>query len=170
MASIQAFISTLEEFINELVETFPKDKKLKVYKNSFEQLKKVNPRKILEGFMNEIGPHQAKIMAKDENYFLNTDIEFLNKMNIKKWWTPTLNSQTKDAIWQYLNTLLIIGTTISAIPPQMLSALENVAEQCASQMTESGGIGGIEQLANPEMLSNMQRMLGSMMEKKDDNI
>ena len=48
-----------------------------------------------------------------ESYILNCDNDFLNELNIKRWWTDELSNQTKDAIWQYMNTLIVLGTTIS---------------------------------------------------------
>uniref|UniRef100_A0A6C0F8T4 Uncharacterized protein n=1 Tax=viral metagenome TaxID=1070528 RepID=A0A6C0F8T4_9ZZZZ len=161
MASLQAFTSVMDEFLCEMKNTFPEEKQIKVYYNSFITLKKINPRKILEEFMTNIQPYVSLISSKDEKFFLESDHELMEKLNVKKWWTPELSDKTKDAIWQYLNTLILLGTTISNIPANLLSTIEGVAEQCASQMQ-----GNTEQM-NPEsmnsLLSGMQSMLGGLL-------
>ena len=162
MSITQAFISVLEEFLDELRKTFPEEKKLKVYYNSFQTMKKTNPKVILEGFMKEVSKHSDKIVNKDESYFLEGDDEFLKELNVKKWWTPDLSQNTKDAIWQYMNTLYILGTTITSIPNELLSTIENVAEKCASDMEQNPG-----QDANmSNLFAGVQNMVGNLMKNQ----
>ena len=158
MSSVQAFATTMEEFLLELKDSFPEEKKINVYYNSFLTMKKVNPRAVVDGFMSEASKCAQKIMARDESYFLDSDDKFIKDLNVQRWWTTDLSSGTKDAIWQYVNTLLILGTTITSIPANMLSSLETVAEQCASQISDSGDSSG--------MLANMQAMLGGMLQNQ----
>ena len=158
MASYQAFNSMMEEFLNELITTFPEEKSLKIEVTKFNTLRKANSKKVVEGFMNAIGPYQTDISNKNENIMKRSDIEFLNKMNIKKWWTKDLSDNTKEAIWSYLNTLIMLGTTITSIPSDMLKTIESVAEQCASSME-----GNASQPPNMGALfSSLQSMMGSL--------
>lgn len=158
MTSVHAFTNMMDEFLKELKETFPEERKISVYYNSFKTMRKVNPRAIVDGFMMHASPCSQMIMNKDESYFLNSDDDFINELNVKQWWTSDLSTNTKDAIWQYINTLLILGTTITAIPENMLSTLESVAEQCATQMESTGD--------QKDLLANMQNMLGSFMNQQ----
>jgi len=157
MASYQAFNSMMEEFLNELVETFPEEKALKIEVTKFNTLRKTNSKKVVEGFMHAIGPYQSDISNKNENIMKRTDIDFLKKINIEKWWTSELSENTKDAIWSYLNTLVMLGTTITSIPSDMLKTIESVAEQCASSMD-----GDSSQPPNMNSLfANLQSMMGN---------
>ena len=165
MSSSQAFTSVMDEFLNELCETFPEEKKIKVYYNSFKTMKKVNSRQILEQFMKEASKHSEKIVNRDESYFMNSEAEFLKEMNIEKWWTDDLSSGTKDAIWQYLNTLYVLGTTISNIPQDLLKTIENVAEQCAGQMGDDS-MGGADMSS---LMAGMQNMIGNMLPQQPSN-
>ena len=160
MATHQAFNGVMEEFLNELIKTFPEEKSLKVQYNQYLALKKANHKKIVDGFMTHIGQYTDRITNKDETLF-DEDIEFLRKINIKKWWTDQLSTSTKDAIWQYLSTLIMLGTTITALPDNILQSIEGVAEQCASQMGEGGGMPNLGAL-----FQNVQAMLGNMEDKK----
>ena len=158
MASYQAFNSMMEEFLNELIQTFPEEKSLKIEVTKFQTLRKANSKKVVEGFMNAIGPYQTDIQNKNECIMQRTDIEFLNKMNIKKWWSKELSNNTKDAIWSYLQTLIMLGTTITSIPSDMLKTIESVAEQCASSM--DGDSSGAPNMG--ALFSGLQSMMGNL--------
>ena len=80
MSSVQAFISVMDEFLMELQKTFPEEKKIAVYYNSFKTMRKTNPRVILEGFMAEASKRADKITQRDESYFLSGDDEFMNEL------------------------------------------------------------------------------------------
>ena len=167
MASVQAFNSVMDEFLTELKETFPEEKKLKVYYNSFLSLKKVNPRKILELFMKNAAPHGALITSRDERLFTENE-DIISDVQLSKLWNNDLDDDTKNAIWQYLNTLYVLGTTISSLPSNLLSTIEGVAEQCASQMSD-GDMQNIESGDKPDigaLFAGMQNMLGGMMQQQ----
>ena len=160
MASYQAFNSMMQDFLNELIATFPEEKTLKVENTKFQTLKKANPRKIVETFMVAVTEYTEAISNKDESILFNENIEFLKKLNIKHWWTKDLSQNTKDAIWQYLNTLIMLGTTITSIPSDMLKQIENVAEQCASQMD-----GNSTEPNMNNIFSGLQSIMGNMNKK-----
>ena len=111
--------------------------------------------------MNGFSPHVEKVNTRDETFFLeNADnIEFLRDMNIKACW-PKASEGTKAAIWQYLQTLYMLGTTITAIPPETLSMIENVAKQCADKLQTDG-----EELDESQIMASMQGLLGNMLKK-----
>ena len=156
MTSVSAFNDMMEQFINELVQTFPEEKGIKKYLSSFDILRKANPRKCVDTFMAAIAPHVTKITSKNDS-FLFEDIDFLNEINIKKHWTPELSQNTKDAVWQYLQTLYMLGTTITSIPADTLTMIEKMAAQCAEQMQSSGG-----QLDEKALMSSMSGLLGGL--------
>ena len=157
MASYQAFNSMMEEFLKELIQTIPEEKSLKLELTKFQTLKKTNSKSIVQAFMNTVGPHSDSISSRNEKHLLSNDIEFLKKINICKWWTDELSVNTKNAIWQYLNTLLMLGSTITSIPSDMLQSIENVAETCAEQMDNS--TGGMPDLGS--LFAGIQQLIGS---------
>lgn len=161
MTSITAFNDMMGQFLMELHKTFPEEKGLKKYIAAYEMLRQTNPKKIVTGFMENIAPFVEKISARDETFFLDdsNDIEFLKPLNIKKCW-PEASEGTKSAIWQYIQTLYMLGTTITSIPAETLSMIENVAKQCADKM--QGEEGSIDEA---QLMKSMQGMLGGMMKK-----
>ena len=80
-------------------------------------------------------------------------------VDLEKHW-GTASENTKSAIWQYVQTLYMLGTTISSIPEDTLSMIETVAKQCADKMGEDGA-----ELDEAALMKTMQGMLGGMMKK-----
>ena len=161
MASVTAFNDMLSQFLVELHKTFPDETGIKKMLTSFELLKTTNPRLIVDGFMKGVSPYADKISSKDENFLLNEieNIEFLKELNIKKYWSK-MTPNTKAATWQYLQTLYMLGTTITAIPAETLSLIESIAKDCADKMQTDGG-----ELDQDALMKMMGSMLGGLPKK-----
>ena len=161
MTSVTAFNDMMGQFLTELYKAFPEEKSIKKYIAAFELMRSANGKLVVEGFMNGVSPHVRKVNNRDESFFLeNADnIEFLRDMNIKACW-PNASESTKAAIWQYLQTLYMLGTTITSIPPETLSMIENVAKQCADKLQTDG-----EELDEAQIMASMQGLLGNMLKK-----
>ena len=144
MASVSAFNDMLSQFLVELHKTFPDETGIKKMTTSFEMLKKTNPRLIVDGFMKGVTPYADKISAKDESFLLEEieKIDLLKDLNIKNYW-DRMSVNTKAATWQYLQTLYMLGTTITAIPAETLSLIEGIAKDCADKMETNGGEIGV---------------------------
>jgi hypothetical protein len=112
--------------------------------------------------MKGITPYADKISNKDESFLLNEvgNIEYLKDLNLKDNWNDSLSSNTKDAIWQYLQTLYMLGTTITAIPAETLSMIEGIAKDCADKMENEGG-----ELDEAALMKTMNSMFGGMLKK-----
>ena len=158
MASVTAFTNMLEQFMDELIQTFPEEKSFKKYRATVGVIKTTNPRSLVSLFMDSVGPHQQAIMAKDESVLTSGNIEFLNAINIEKIWTADLSASTKGAIWQYIQTLVILGTTINSIPQETLSAIEGIADQ----MVKTGQGGEDGKPVDMSALSGLMSMFGNM--------
>jgi hypothetical protein len=161
MASVTAFNDMLSQFLVELHKTFPEEKGIKKMTTSFEVLKQTNPRLIVDGFMKGVTPYADKISAKDEAFILEEieKIELLKDLNIKSYWSR-MSDSTKAATWQYLQTLYMLGTTITAIPAETLSLIEGIAKDCADKMQTEGG-----ELNQEAIMKMMGGMLGGLGKK-----
>jgi hypothetical protein len=161
MASVTAFNDMLSQFLVELHKTFPDETGIKKMTTSFEMLKKTNPRIIVDGFMKGVTPYADRISAKDEKFILEEieKIEMLKDLNIKSYWAR-MSPATKAATWQYLQTLYMLGTTITAIPAETLSLIEGIAKDCADKMQTEGG-----EIDQDALMKMMGSMLGGMGKK-----
>jgi len=151
----------LSQFLVELHKTFPDETGIKKMTTSFELLKTTNPRLIVDGFMKGVTPFADRISAKDEKFILEEieKIEILKDLNIKNYWAR-MSPATKAATWQYLQTLYMLGTTITAIPAETLSLIESIAKDCADKMQTEGG-----EIDQDALMKMMGSMLGGMGKK-----
>jgi hypothetical protein len=161
MASVTAFNDMLSQFLVELHKTFPDETGIKKMTTSFELLKTTNPRLIVDGFMKGVTPFADRISAKDEKFILEEieKIDMLKDLNIKNYWTR-MSQATRAATWQYLQTLYMLGTTITAIPAETLSLIESIAKDCADKMQTEGG-----EIDQDALMKMMGSMLGGMGKK-----
>jgi hypothetical protein len=161
MASVTAFNDMLSQFLVELHKTFPDETGIKKMTTSFELLKTTNPRLIVDGFMKGVTPFADRISAKDEKFILEEieKIDILKDLNIKNYWAR-MSPATKAATWQYLQTLYMLGTTITAIPADTLSLIESIAKDCADKMQTEGG-----EIDQDALMKMMGSMLGGMGKK-----
>ena len=164
MTSISAWNDMMESFLNELSIAFPEEKAIKKYQTSFDLLRKSNPRKCVDGYMQEAGKFQQEIMGKDENFIKNFNSSFIKELNIGTYWTDELSQNTKDAIWQYLQTLYVLGTTITMIPQETLNSIETIASDCANKMQNEGG--SFDPSALNGLFSSLGGMIGNLSEEK----
>jgi hypothetical protein len=158
MSTITGFNDMMEQFLEELVQTFPEEPAMKKYRNAFEMLRKANSRTCMENFMHNIAPYSKQVMAKDASFFLNNPDVFKD-FKLASIWTDDLSDNTKNAIWQYLQTLYILGNTISALPENTLNMIEQLAKQCAGEMNA----GAIDTSA---LMAGMSNMFAGQLEKK----
>ena len=137
MTTLQSFNSLLGTFLQELSDTFPEDANLAVSADGLSSLVKVNARKPLHLFMEAMSPHAQLVMTKDDALFAQP-VSLVAGLDLKTLWdSPDLSDASKDAIWQYIQSLFLLGSTVSALPPEMLGAIESMAQDCASKI-ESG--------------------------------
>ena len=158
MASVTAFNDMMGQFLVELHKTFPDEKGIKKMLTSFDVLKSTNPRLVVDSFMKGVTPYAEQISAKDDKFLLEecSKIDFLKDLDISSYW-DRMSTNTKDATWQYIQTLYMLGTTIMALPPDKMAQIEALAQGVASQLQEEGG-----ELNEDALMKMMSSMLGGL--------
>lgn len=164
MATLATFNEMMEQFLTELVQTFPEEKAMKKYMTAFDMARKANARVCLQEFMSSITPYAQHIMSRDDSFFIehNDEIPFINELNLKEHWNDSLSENTKGAIWQYLQTLYMMGMTINALPDETLAMIESVAKQCAMNFDA----GGLNEQALLSGMSGLMNTLGAVASAK----
>lgn len=144
MTTVNAFNEMMDQFLTELNLTFPENKSVMKVQSAFEIVKRTNPSHVLDNFMKSVKPYSKKIMSKDDTFITrdSNDIEFLHDIDIISMWSDSSDA-TKSAIWQYLQTLVVLGTTIQSLPKDTLSMIEDMAKKCAEQMKDVPGDGAL---------------------------
>jgi hypothetical protein len=138
VTTVNAFNDMMEQFLTELNLTFPDNKAVIKFQASFDIVRATKPRAILDGFMDTVQPYVKKIMNKDDTFITHDskNVNSISDIDLDSLWV-NCSDQTKGAIWQYLHTLVILGTTIKSFPADTLTMIEQLAEKCAGQMAES---------------------------------
>ena len=160
MASVGAFNQTLDEFLHELSETFPEDETIQKQKDYFSNQTKNKASFALDTIMPELAKH-ADIITKKDNVVFTELNKIFTIMDFESLWKKDISENTRKAIWDYINTLLMLGTTIKTIPPNMLSEIEKIAQSCVSQMEQNQSqpdevfVNAQKAIMNNGMLQNM---------------
>lgn len=114
---VKNFNTLLNEFICKMAKTFPNEQKIKVYYRMFEMAKKYNPNIPMRIFMGGCIQFEEQIKSRDSHFFLGRDTfvkkcvsysSFSDDLGLKKYW-ESLNDKTKDSIWDYIQTLYVLG-------------------------------------------------------------
>lgn len=145
----------MSQFINELEQTFPDDQ---VVKNCKETFKTAQPRANFDDFMKDVAPWTSQMMGKSNDFF-NADNNFASKLNLHEIWKKEeCTDNTRAAIWQYLQTLYMLGTTVNMFPPETLSMIEAAAETAAKNIKNSN-----QPPTDAALMSGVNNMLAQMM-------
>ena len=117
MKVLDEFNKTLDEFINKMILQFPQETKLKTYYSAFKVTKmydKTMPIKIYMGgclqFADQIKNRDTEFFAK-RKAFVNKIAQassFTDDTGLVNYW-ENLSDNSKTAIWDYIQTLFIMG-------------------------------------------------------------
>jgi hypothetical protein len=117
MSFLGAFNTQLIRFFEELSDTFPEERDIKLALEAIHGLKKINPKMILELFYENVyKPISDPIKREDEDvvitYAKGTISKQFNEMSIAlvmfdtHW--PSLTEANKKNIWNYLKVLCVL--------------------------------------------------------------
>lgn len=169
--SIEAFNNLLKSFLEELSKVFPSDPKLKVYSNLFDTIVVASPKLPIDMFMKAFGSEGELINKKDPAIFDKIPVLF-GEIQLKQMWESDISEANRGAIFSYLQTLYMLGTTIKSLPENMLVGIEQMAEKLSKEIetpapsSSSAVVAGNaqQQQAMPDLgalLSSVTSMLGS---------
>lgn len=146
----------MQQFLDKLAVAFPEESKILVVKTCFEEAVTMNVRKPMELFVAALQPYSEYVINKDARLF-DKPIELPGGLDMAKLWAlPDVHPDTRDAIFNYIQTLFTMGTMVIAIPPNLMENLESVAQGFASQIQQGGG-----NLDTGSMASLLGEMMGS---------
>ena len=110
------FLKQTESLITQLESLFPENVDIRLFKDKYYLLKKLNSNKIIDGFICYVLPHKKKIMSKDDKFFLDgggqdgLDEKQLNySLNLKELWNCKMSDVNKDIVWKYFQVLILLS-------------------------------------------------------------
>jgi hypothetical protein len=117
MSALGAFNTQLIRFFEELSQTFPEERDIKLALEGLQGMKKVNPRLILDLFHEHVcNELNEAITNEDEDFVINyAKVKISNQFNemspaltiFNKHWA-TMNEANQKSIWKYLKVLCVL--------------------------------------------------------------
>lgn len=117
MSALGAFNTQLIRFFEELSQTFPEERDIKLALEGLQGMKKVNPKLILDLFHEHVcNDLNEAISNEDEDFVINyAKLKINSQFNemsaaltiFDKHWT-TMNEANQKSIWKYLKVLCIL--------------------------------------------------------------
>ena len=118
VSPLTVFCNMLIRFFEELKDTFPEEREIKLALDTIQNAKKINPRLVLDMFYEHVSnPLREPIAKEDEESIIvyarskisNQYNEILPALSIfDKHWT-TLSDPNRQSIWKYLKVLVSLG-------------------------------------------------------------
>jgi hypothetical protein len=117
MSLLSAFNTQLVNLFDELCQTFPDDKEIKMGTEAIKGARKINPRLVLDLFIEHVYTDCATAI-QERNAVMFRQIaqkkisqqfnEMISALSIfDKYW-DTMGTKNQDVIWQYLKVLCIL--------------------------------------------------------------
>lgn len=144
----QSFNSLLCEFVSELSQTFDEYPELAKSHETLTSLMALDDTISLpmETFHKTFEEYSSLIMTKDATLFEKCTIPYTDSFDLKKEYKES-DTDTQDAIWNYLQQLFVTAATVQNMPASMMTNIESVAQACL-QKVQSGEVTE-EQAQNP---------------------
>lgn len=121
MSALSAFNNMLISFFEDMSETYPEEKDIKVACEALKALKKMNPKMIHATFIDVIYTEfKEPILAKNEEYLLKRAHEILqskySEMAFAFWifdkhWS-TMTELNKNHVWNYCKALIVLAEKV----------------------------------------------------------
>ena len=109
-------INQITNFIDELINTYPQNNELKLFKEKYIMIKSVNSKLVLEYFIKYIYPHKENIRNENEQFFIEgggqEEIQDKNGLkfrdNMKNLWNENMKEENKKVVWKYFKTFILL--------------------------------------------------------------
>ena len=116
MSTKNIIITQITNFIDELVNTYPNNNELVIFREKYSLLKNANSQLIINYFILYIYPHKDVIKNEDEKFFLEgggqEEINDKNGLkfrdNMKQLWNNNMTENNKKIVWKYFKTFILL--------------------------------------------------------------
>ena len=124
--NIEYFNNHYRSFVNDIVTTFPEFKEVVTeYYGEFLTTGDSNDDKHVKRFMRKIKDFKTQIGKRDETIF-NESLFLIKNVDFKTIWnSDELSDSNKETIWEYLQTLFVLGETIISDSDKIKKMVEN---------------------------------------------
>lgn len=142
-----SFVDMMYQFLDALQEVFPECLRIRGYKVALqvELARNANhpeglaefKRRAISAYHESMAPYYARCLERDDS-LIHEPIDLMTNIGLPDKWTPDLHPDTKAAIWEYIlkmNEFSNVFSMYSRVPANMMTSIESVAHNIASQIT-----------------------------------
>jgi hypothetical protein len=147
---VTGFNNAMKNFLQELTVTFPEQTDVKSFYDNFDALVSLMPAKPAEVFMEAVKPHKQLLLERDPRLFDELDFPGINFRQM--WEMEDVTDNTRDAIWQHLSMLYMLGGTAQGVTPELVQTLDEKIAACIDGENNSVNFEMLQSAA-PEILS-----------------
>ena len=157
---IEKFNFYLKSFLNEMIVIFPEYKE-EIESSYTELLGKDNCKSdvYIKEYMGNIKNYNSYLAKKDDTLFKQSnELFFIRKIDFRNVWAKDIDEKTRENIWKYLQTLVVLGKKVIGDDDeieQLLDNFNNPEIQNMKQETEN-------------MMDMLKNMTQSIPETKDN--
>lgn len=155
MELVTTFNTTLNDFIGNLQKCFPNDT------DNLKLIEVLTDTRPLQKFMKCIEKDLDKISKKDELLF-NKPLICIDNFNLSEVWLKTNNTKNKEAIWKFLQTLSLIGTTIRSKSTNLEEFFDQIQNDDNFLDNENGNI------LQKQMMDILEKLMNSSEENEEN--
>ena len=151
--NIEHFNSTLKLFIENIIKIYPDYKDfLEDYYDDLLEKDSCNDDKYVKRFMRKFSENKEQISCKNDELF-NESICFLKNVDFKEIWECDItDTSIKNTIWDYLQTLFVIGDTIINDSHKIKTLVDSLKKKSDNEHIDESNIENKELL---DMLKNL---------------
>lgn len=126
-SNLKKFNDIIGDLIEELHALYPKDRDIKIFREKFKMITRINNSIVFRGFMMHVYLHKQNIMNEDEKFFLanatsivkdaaekDNNVPITQALNLKTLWENNMTEETKETVWKYFKVLVILSERIVA--------------------------------------------------------
>lgn len=172
--NIEYFNNSYRSFINDILSTFPEFKEVVTeYYGDFLEIESgdSNDDKHVKRFMRKINEYKSQIVQKDDSIF-SESLFLIKNVDFKKIWeSKEVSDSNKETIWEYLQTLFVLGKTIisdSDKIKKMVENFKNLRENSGAEAETSESVSN-EDTDMAQMLKNLSERQQNT-EKSEPNL
>lgn len=118
------FNEILEQFFQQMKSRFPNSKEIEDYYNYFLMSKGLT--NWVDLFMDAVGDHETEILNKDPQGLEN--MELAKQLNLVYYYNECSETD-RDIIWQYLQTLYLLGHSYKNYNSNFMKMVESIANE-----------------------------------------
>jgi hypothetical protein len=163
--NIEYFNSNLKRFVLDIIKIFPDlEEELSEYYGIILTEESSNEDKFIKRYMRKLGDKKEMISQKNNELF-NESIHILKSVDFKELMSnEKITESIRDTIWDYIQTLFVIGETIVSDS----NSIQKLVENFKKMRETDGDMETVAEGSNEEQDEQVLEMLKNLSEKTKD--